>query len=584
MKKENNAKHVAKTAMPDNDFNIEEESSNWWKIIAVILVLILLVGGFAIFRNYENSKDNKDTEEKDDDKKDDGKKEDDDKKDDEKEEEDTNTNNGSSNNVVVVINNTNTKLTFNLPIISSTNEAGDDFNLSVPYVEENGKRIYAILSYEFRANVDDEFVAVSSLDSNLVGQYRITYTMVYSDGRVETKSQIVTFVDTKAPTVTGVSDGLLTSSDVTPVIWDASLYTATLNGQPYDGSLIAAVAGEIHSYELIVTDVNGLTTTINFTIDALMPTITVDYTPDGTAVTPNTVMVTITSDKPLYTVPETEWTLSDDRLTLTKEFVANGEEKLLLGDEAGNMVEVEVLVNCINTIVDTDPILDPVDVVTPNPEDPTKDVTVTIEKIVANKVKVIVTAIDPITIDADKVEGWNYVGLENGFHVYEKIYTDNFEGWIGYKITYVDNPDLIINGSFKVKVNILFDSSLVTYSEPDPVTGNVTVTISTTEDIDDAYVPAGWTRIDGNNFSKEYDSTTSEVIELIGTTTVFRAVVEVTITIPAPVLIPAPLVITQVPVVVEVPKEEPLLTEKPKEEETPIDNEPVEETIEEVTE
>ena len=528
----NNKKNVnnSKTTkvITNNDFDDDEfETSNWWKIISVIVVLILLVGGFAIYKNYSSKNDDTEkTDKKDNDKKDDDKK-DDDKKDDDKKVDDKKESIVNNNPITPPVNivEEEDNLTFDLPDVPFNNEVGANVVITIPSFDDGGQTIYALVSYEYRLDDTEEFNAVTTLDSSIVGQYRITYTMTYASGRVERKSQIITFSDTTAPLVTNILDNSFINTNITPVVADASAFTMTLNGVSYDGSEIVASVASVDYYELEVTDDYGNVTLVRFTIDTVLPLVNVTYTPDDGEVIPGPVTATIVSDKEIVT-ELVGWTKAPDGLSFTKEFIENGEELgIVLTDIAGNTETVDVLVNWIDAGVENTPDTELPDTPIPNPIPTEPDLV--IEYIVANKVKVTVSSISEINIDDT---GWTLIGLSaiTNKYMYEKIYTTAVDEWIDYEYL-----DLSHSGKFKVAINIIIEPTMVTTNVVEPLTGKTEVIITTTQDIDDAFIPAGWTKVDSKTFRKEYDITTEEVVEIIGTNTIFRAYINVEI-VPEP--------------------------------------------------
>jgi lactocepin len=164
----------------------------------------------------------------------------------------------------------------------------------------------------------------------------------------ETIKNINVIVDKTAPviTVTGVEDGKLYKTNVTPVFnANEGTVTATLNGKAYKGEEIT-VGGE---YELIVSATNlagnASTYKVNFTIDNTAPVITVTGVEDGklykTNVTPvfnaNEGTVTATLNGKAY---------KGEKITV------DGKYELIVNaiDLAGNTVTYKV-----NFTIDTTP-------------------------------------------------------------------------------------------------------------------------------------------------------------------------------------------------------------------------------------
>ena len=113
--------------------------------------------------------------------------------------------------------------------------------------------------------------------------------------------------------------------------------TYTQNGN--ETIIIKDLAGNEASAEIIVNN-----------IDKTAPTVNVTY--NTTAPTKENVIVTITSNEEIQAVEE--WTLSQNRKTLTKTYTQNGNETIIIKDLAGNETIVNVEVNNIKTGVPGD--------------------------------------------------------------------------------------------------------------------------------------------------------------------------------------------------------------------------------------
>ncbi len=515
-----------KDIIKDSDY---EDSNEGKKIIIVALILALLIGGFAYVRSLEKNKDNDDpiVEEPVDDEDDDN--------DEEELPTEEETNNDTENNYQVTptpseevpIN-----IWESLENVPTSVEAGTVMSLPTVTVDDNGTKVEALITYKFRSNIEEEYVTVSSFDTTKIGEYLITYTMSFKDGKVETKDLVITVNDTVEPIINNVVDGEYYNSDILLDITEYSPYIVELNGVIYDASKPITEDGE---YTLVVTEdktngksitvsfvldksvptilgvedkayynsgvvievgddnlldilltkdgveysfVNGLTNitedgtyqivasdkagninSYTFVIDNIEPVVEVIYTPNNEELTSENVLVTITSNEALQEVEG--WVLSEDNLALTKEFSENIITTLELKDLAGNPVNVDIIVDYIDHNVSYSPKL-------------------TIENLVANKVKATITSLKQLIINDDS---WIET-VEDGLYKYEKIYSESVTELVSYE-------DLEGNtGTIEVKIDIELNDLFVTYQE-DPDTQNVTAYVTTEEEV--LEVPEGWT-------------------------------------------------------------------------------------------
>lgn len=515
-----------KDIIKDSDY---EDSNEGKKIIIVALILALLIGGFAYVRSLEKNKDNDDpiVEEPIDDEDDDN--------DEEELPTEEETNNDTENNYQVTptpseevpIN-----IWESLENVPTSVEAGTVMSLPTVTVDDNGTKVEALITYKFRSNIEEEYVTVSSFDTTKIGEYLITYTISFKDGKVETKDLVITVNDTVEPIINNVVDGEYYNSDILLDITEYSPYIVELNGVIYDASKPITEDGE---YTLVVTEdktngksitvsfvldktdptilgvedkayynsgvvievdddnlldilltkdgveysfVNGLTNitedgtyqivasdkagninSYTFVIDNIEPVVEVIYTPNNEELTSENVLVTITSNEALQEVEG--WVLSEDNLALTKEFSENIITTLELKDLAGNPVNVDIIIDYIDHNVSYSPKL-------------------TIENLVANKVKATITSLKQLIIND---ESWTEI-VEDGLYKYEKIYSESVTELVSYE-------DLEGNtGTIEVKIDIELNDLFVTYQE-DPDTQNVTAYVTTEEEV--LEVPEGWT-------------------------------------------------------------------------------------------
>ena len=179
----------------DSDY---EDSDDKKKILIIILILAILIGGFAYVRSLDNKP-------KDDDKKNEEPvvKPDDDKKPTEEEVKPPVNNNPTTPSVTPVKEEVN--IWANLKDLPSEVELGSEFNLPDATTDDNGNKITATkkIVFEYR----NEIAEVDEFFTETLGEFTITYTFTFSDGRVESKEVKIKIVDTKEPVINNIVDG-----------------------------------------------------------------------------------------------------------------------------------------------------------------------------------------------------------------------------------------------------------------------------------------------------------------------------------------------------------------------------------------
>lgn len=424
-------------------------------------------------------------------------------------------------------------------------EAGSEYELPTVVADDEGEELTAEITYKFKTNEEDsEYTAVTDFDSSMIGKYLITYTLNYKGGKVETKDVEIEIVDTVEPIIEGIDNEAFAKEDVTIEIIEYSPYKVELDGVEleYDGTspiviedegehtitvtenttearqsiikftidktlpLIVGVEDKKHynddvakvidvteenldsviltkdgqeipfekavteikeegKYELAVTDLAGNSVTYTFIIDRTAPILDAVYTPDNQELTDSSVTVVITSNEELDKLDELElagWIWNQDKLTLTKEFTENKVENLTVEDLAGNKTEFEVVVDYIDYTVKYTP-------------------TLTLENLVANKVKATITSIEELTI---LTEGWEALEVgTDGLYKYEKIYdTTGIE-----KVEYKD----ALGNPLEIEVNI--EITLTPFVEYVKDGNKVTAYVTTEEEVLEENIPEGWT-------------------------------------------------------------------------------------------
>lgn len=496
-----------------------EDSNDNKKLIIVALILALLIGGFAYIRSLETKKEDdgdkieepikKPTEEK------------------PAEEQPTTPSNNQTTTPSVTPVREEVDIWADLKDLPSEVELGSEFNLPDATTDDNGNKITATrkIVFEYR----NEIAEVEEFSTETLGEFTITYTFTFSDGRVEVKEVKIKIVDTKEPVINNIIDGQYFNIDVTPEIVEAGPYIMLLNGQEYNGEAITeegtytlivtedteegkaiqvtftidkttprifgprdgeyyqdgdtvliedvnldtivvtlngeeisfvndeTVLSEEGIYVITATDKAGNKTIVTFTIDRTAPIINVEYSSDGTELVEK-VTVTITSNEKLQELQG--WTLSEDGLTLTREYTSNTYEELQVSDLAGNKSNVTIDLDYIGNKVTYNPSL-------------------TLENLVANKVKATITSLKQLTISE---EGWTE-SLEDGIYKYEKVYDTAGE----YNVNYTDSDNN--TGVINIKINIELNNLFVEYSE-DPTTQDVTAFVKTEEEVTN--IPEEW--------------------------------------------------------------------------------------------
>ncbi len=577
------------------DTDLEDEKGNTKRILIVVLILALLIGGFAFVRSLDSKEktpvvDN-DEEEKppvnNDDK-------------------DNNETNQTDNQNAYVQQQTvvNTpkepekvpekpkvNIWQKLDNILTEVEAGSIYELPTITVDDKGETVTAEVSYYYKAD-DDSYVELSEFDTNIVGEYRIVYTVNYSDGTKDSKEVTITIVDTTAPIINDLQEGSYYNDDITLNITEYTPYVVFVNDEEYDptvpitedgiytievvedrelgmGTIITVILDktapviegveengyyneavvvdvkdcnldtslitkddielpftngvtefeEEGTYKVVATDKAGNITEYTFTLDFTLPEVNVEYTPGNEKLTTESVIVKISANEPLQEVED--WILSEDKLSLTKEFTKNDAMTVEVKDLAGNSVDVEVIVNYIVYEITYTPKL-------------------TIENLVANRVKATITSLIPLELDD---EGWTLVtenleeednnnvknptevGNTEGttdpeivdepketLYVYEKIYDTNGT----YEVNYTDEEGN--TGTIEIAIEIELNDLFVTYEQSEDKS-QVTAYVVTDEEV--AEIPEGWTEDleyteEGFRYYKIYtENVEYEVVEFV---------------------------------------------------------------------
>ncbi len=539
-----------KDMIKDTDF--EKEKSDNKKILVVALILALLIGGFA----YIRSLDKKDKEEDD--------KTVVDKKDDDKDQEVVPPSEPSeqttNSNMVTTTPNTTTSnpTTKEEPVdiwaplnnIVDTIEAGDMLELPEISDNDNGNKVYALITYQFRTNSDEDYTAVEEFDTTMIGEYLITYVIEYSNGTVDSREFTITVIDTMPPII-NIIDGSYYADEVMLEITEYSPYTVTVNDLEYDPSkpitddgiytvvitedkemgmstivhftidtvepvisnvedqkyyneaslplLIEVTDDYIDTivvtrdgeeipfesgvtsitedgvYQITATDLAKNQVVYNFVVDTISPNVTVSYDPNNNELTTSDVTVTLSADEMLDGIDG--WVLASDQMSLTQTFTENTTMIVEVKDLAGNTTNVEIVIDYIDYNVSYKPSL-------------------TMENLVANKVKAIISSIMSLEIED---EGWVEQETQDGTYRYEKIYEESGKYTVNYKLE--DGTE----ESIEINISIELDEAFVTYVISE-AKHKVTVYVETEEEV--ISIPEGWSKDteyeEGYRYYKEY--------------------------------------------------------------------------------
>ncbi len=235
---------------------------------------------------------------------------------------------------------------------------------------------------------------------------------------------------------------------------------------------------------VIVKDHVGNKTEVNVhvtQIDHDAPEIEVSYS--TTESTKDKVIVTITSNEPMNELEG--WDLSEDKLSMSKEYTDNIEETVTVSDLAGNTKDVTISIDNIDRIA------------------PSLDVQYSTTTLTSDDVVVTITSnkkVQPVT-------GWT---LSSDQKVLTKTYTSNITEVVRVQ-------DLLGNGALAtIEINNIDKDAPVaevTYNPNKPTKDNVIVTVTSNEPVREV---EGWTRSkDKKTLTKEYTENLTETITLI---------------------------------------------------------------------
>lgn len=307
------------------------------------------------------------------------------------------------------------------------------------------------------------------------------YTLVVTEDTELQSSVTVKFViDKTDPVISGVSDKSYYNTENNGIVIDVTDDNIEEENiiLTKDDEVITFAKGvtslkEEGSYKITAKDKAGNEVVYTFVIDNTLPIINVEYTPDNENLTSEKVKVVITSDEILQEI--TGWTISEEKLTLSKEFEENTELELDVKDLAGNTVKTKIVIDYIDYKVEYKPNL-------------------TIENLITNQVKATITSLKKLTISED----WKETVLDDGTYTYEKLYDANKKELVDY--SYEDEQLGVVNGQIEVNIEGFDIEAFVTYDQ-DTTTQDVTVYVVTKEEV--ATLPDGWLK-DDNYMASDY--------------------------------------------------------------------------------
>ena len=231
---------------------------------------------------------------------------------------------------------------------------------------------------------------------------------------------------------------------------------------------------------ITVSDLLGNTATVSVeitNIDKTAPVVSISSY-STTEPTNGDVVVTITSDEKLQ---ETDgWAATDSQNTYSKTYTANTNEIVTVYDLAGNSASVNVVITNIDKIA------------------PTLNTSYSNTNPTNQNVLVTITSDE----DIQDIEGWTKVSATE----FTKEFTENTSETITASdlVGNSANVDIAIENIDKVAPTIS-----IAYSETNPTNQDVTVTLSSSEELQ---AISGWTSTDNITFTKAFDGNVNESI------------------------------------------------------------------------
>ena len=303
----------------------------------------------------------------------------------------------------------------------------------------------------------------------------------------------VTNIDKSAPTVqTNYSTTELTNQDVTVTI-KANKQLQAINGWTLlsDNQTLTKTYTSNTTETVTIKDLAGNTATVNVNItniDKIAPTVQVSYS--TTELTNQDVVVTIKANEQLQAI--NGWSLSTDKLSLTKTYASNTTENVTIKDLAGNTTTVNIKITNIDKTA------------------PTAKVSYSTTELTNQNVAVTIKANEQLQI----VSGWT---LSSDRHTLTKTYASNTTE----NVTIKDLAGNTATVTIKIaNIDKTAPTAQVSYSTTEVTNQDVVVTIKASEQLQ---VIDGWTLSSDNlSLTKTYTSNTTENViikDLAGNTT-----------------------------------------------------------------
>jgi hypothetical protein len=205
----------------------------------------------------------------------------------------------------------------------------------------------------------DAIVGGDTVNTNALGTYIVTYNYTDTNGNVgDEKTRTVNVVDTTAPIVTGVENGMYYNDNRTITFNEGY---ASLNGTPFANGDEVTAEG---TYQLVVIDPSGNMTTVNFVIDKTAPEVTINskktnHTQPSLSGTINeaTLVLEITVDGQVYTATnhnDGTWTIDENVISVLPEGIYDVVvfARDLAGNESTDTTTDELVIDTSSPSVD----------------------------------------------------------------------------------------------------------------------------------------------------------------------------------------------------------------------------------------
>lgn len=252
-------------------------------------------------------------------------------------------------------------------------EVGSEFLLpTVESLDDNGNSLDVMITYMFQPIGSDEYYEVDTIDTSVLGKYKITYSVTNSYDLTTERDVYVDVSDTTAPVIEAVIEECDAVEDITEYIpvnnndiinkevkfqfsdnFDLSYveyykakYEWTVEGKTLEEEGMQEIIEvnleeefslyEDGEYHIRAYDSSGNASEFIVVIDTTTPSVTVEYE----QISNDEVLVTITGDKDLKEVEG--FTVSEDGKILTRIYSTSILEDIIISDIAGNEITVSL--------------------------------------------------------------------------------------------------------------------------------------------------------------------------------------------------------------------------------------------------